>query len=80
MLALLLGLSSPDLQRIQLDHPTSVQLQHQAIIRQWLDSGKATWSALINALKDPLVNKGAIADKITKQHSATGKTTPEYSL
>ena len=74
VLALLLGLSAADLQRIQLNHPTAVQLQHQAIIRRWLDSGEATWSGLIKALRDPLVNKGAVADKIMKQHPGTGKT------
>ena len=75
LLALLLGLSSADLQHVRSNNPTAVQLQHQAIIRLWLDSGEATWSALIIALRDPLVNKGAIADKIMKQHPATGKNT-----
>ena len=73
LLALLLGVSSADLERVQLNYST-VQLQHQAIIKLWLDSGEAKWSALINALRDPLVNKGAIADKLMEQHPTTGET------
>ena len=73
VLALLLGLSPADFEHVQLNNST-VQLQRQTIIKQWLDSGEATWSRLINALRDPLVNKGAVADKIMKQHPATGKT------
>ena len=67
MLALLLGMNKADFDRIQQDHSTA-ELQHQAIVQAWLDSGKASWHCLHKALMDPLVNKGALASVIVAQY------------
>ena len=34
------------------------------MFQRWLDTGTASWSKLIVALKSPVVNKCGIADKI----------------
>ena len=67
-LALYLGFSEAQLQRIISDHQQVSSHQHKAIITKWLESGKASWAILVSALRDELVNKGAVADEIAKKH------------
>ena len=38
------------------------------MILKWLDTGKASWSSLVEALKSPLVNKMGLAEQIIKDH------------
>ena len=67
VLALLLGITAADYERITSDNSTAME-QHQAIVRKWLESGKASWAALVTALNDPLVNKGFVANEIARKH------------
>ena len=39
----------------------------------WMDTGVASWSSLVEALKSPLVNKEGVAEQITKDHPRTCK-------
>ena len=64
-IALLLGISEADLKCIKINHGKS---QHKSIIKKWLDSGNASWAALVSALRHELVGKGAVANAIAKKH------------
>ena len=64
MLAILLGISVSDFDRIHSDS-TSMAIERQAIIRKWLQS---TWAGLVRALKDDLVKQGALANEIAANH------------
>ena len=66
-LALLIGVSESDYQRIKQSIPNPAE-QQKAIIQKWLDSGEASWAILVSALRDELVGKAAIGDQIAKDH------------
>ena len=38
------------------------------MFRKWLDTGSASWSSLVKALKSPLIKKERIADEIAIAH------------
>ena len=56
-----------ELEKIQADG-RDIQDHQRKMILKWLDTGCATWSILVEALKSPLINKVAVAEKITKDH------------
>ena len=66
-LASLIGVT--DYERIAMDNST-VQEKQRAIIRAWLNSGKASWAVLIHALRDPLVGKAAVAEQIACKYAS----------
>ena len=66
-LALLLGLSPADFDRIVADEHKSSG-QQMGIIRKWIDSGTASWTVLVTALKNDLVGKQAVANIIAKKY------------
>ena len=43
------------------------------MILKWMDTGVASWSCLVEALKSPLINKNGVAHRITKDHPRTCK-------
>ena len=63
----------------------STDMQLYAIIKNWISAGernvggvlvKPTWEYLLNVLREPLVNKGDVADEIKKRlegHSQSSK-------
>ncbi len=68
ILPLELGISIPDLQRIEKDNHTA-KLQHRAIVLKWLGMGEASWASLAQALRDSGVDGGkAVANQIAKDH------------
>ena len=68
ILPLQLGISYPDLQRIEKDNNTA-KLQHRAIVFKWLGTGEASWASLVQALRDSGVGGGkAVANQIAKDH------------
>ena len=40
----------------------------QNVVSLWLDTGNASWRALVVALIDPLMNKVELALRISKEH------------
>ena len=72
ILPLLLGISEPEYERIISDNPLNVAHQHKAITK-WLASGNASWAALVNALRDELVNEQRLADEIARTIYTTEK-------
>ena len=40
----------------------------QRMVSLWLDSGTASWRALVQALFDPLMNKEELARRISEEH------------
>ncbi len=40
----------------------------QMMVSQWLDSGTASWRALVQALLDPLLNEEELARRISEEH------------
>ena len=66
-LGLSLELPSHELDRISLDgHNEKDRLQK--MVSLWLDSGTASWRALVQALFDPLMNKEELAKRISEEH------------
>ena len=47
----------------------------QKMIFKCLDTGVASWSSLVKALKSPLINKARVAEQICKDHPQTCKYT-----
>ena len=35
--------------------------------KAWIDTGEATWKGLCDALRNPTVNKGGVADEIEQK-------------
>ena len=66
-LGLLLELPSCDLDRISLDGYNEMN-RLQKMVSLWLDSGTASWRALVQALFDPLMNKEELARRISEEH------------
>ena len=67
-LGLVLGMEKYVLDMIDIDHRTVMDRQ-KAMISRWLDTGDASWSALVRALSSPLVGNKGLARKIADQHS-----------
>ena len=67
VLSLLLGLTPSDMYHINTDS-VDYNSKHLAIVTKWLEGGSASWAALVNGLKDPLVNRIDIANQIAKDH------------
>ena len=66
-LGLLLELPLYKLERISLDGCNELN-RLQKMVSLWLDSGTASWRALVQALFDPLMNKEELARRISKEH------------
>ena len=66
VLGLLLGLSDHILQSIEKSYSTDVILCQQSIIDQWISTGQAYWSILIDTLDGPVLSMMDIADRIAK--------------
>ena len=66
-LGLELGLLPYQLDVIQKDSRVTTDGQ-RLMLQKWLDTGSASWSSLVEALKSPLINKEKIADEIAKAH------------
>ena len=67
LLGLLLKLPSYELDRINLDGRNESD-RLQKIVSLWLNSGTASWRALVQALLDPLMNKEELARRISEEH------------
>ena len=67
LLGLLLELPSHKLERIRRDGYDERE-RLQMMVSLWLDSGTASWRALVQALFDPLMNKEELARRISKEH------------
>ena len=67
-LSLLLGIDNADVQRIRQNNPGASFNQQTAIIMAWLNKGKASWAALISALRSDLIGRGADANRIARAH------------
>ena len=67
LLGLLLKLPSHELERINLDGRNESD-RLQKMVSMWLNSGTASWRALVQALFDPLMNKEELARRISEEH------------
>ena len=67
-LALLIGVDESDYNRIMSENNNNVTGQRKAIIKKWLDTGKASWAILVSGLKDELVGLAAIGNEIAEKH------------
>ncbi len=67
-LGLALDLEKYRLDVIYIDHSRNVRDCQKAMISLWLDTGKASWRALVRALASPLVNRRDLAMKIADEH------------
>ena len=68
-LGLNLGLEKYKLDNIEIDKHRIVQDCQMEMISLWLDTGNASWHALVRALASPLVGKGDLAEKIAAEHT-----------
>ena len=62
-----LGIQEYRLDRIEEENKKVLARQRQ-MYRAWIDTGKATWKSLCDALRKPTVDKGGVADKIEQNH------------
>ena len=67
-LGLKLGLEKPQLDIIDQNKQGIVGKCQMEMISQWLDTGNASWRALVRALASPLVGKRGLAMKIAAEH------------
>ena len=67
LLGLLLKLPSYELERIRRDEYDEIE-RLQRMVSLWLNSGTASWRALVQALFDPLMNKVELARRIIEEH------------
>ena len=68
ILGLELGLPDHLLDRIRCDGYDETDRRRKMLLK-WLDTGVASWSSLVEALKSPLINKMEVAERIAKYHS-----------
>ena len=68
-LGLALDLEKYRLDLIHIDHRGNVRDCLKAMLSLWLDTGNASWRALVRALASPLVGKRYLAEKIAAEHS-----------
>ena len=68
LLALLIGVAESEYNRIMRENQNDVARRRKAIIKKWLDTGKATWAILVSGLKDDLVSLAATGNKIAEEH------------
>ena len=66
-LGLKLGIPYHQLERIKIDGHNENARQRNMIL-SWLETGHASWSSLVEALKSPLIKKEEIAEQIIKAH------------
>ena len=66
-LGLSLKLPSYELEGIRQDG-YNLKDRLQRMVSLWLDSGTASWRALVQALFDPLMNKEELARRISEEH------------
>ena len=67
VLGLLVGLSDSTLESIQIKSSSEEQCQ-QAMIDQWISTGQAYWSLLVDALEGPVLEEIELASKIAEEH------------
>lgn len=64
-----LGLREAVLENIEAAYGTNFEPCLQKMITEWIKLSKATWDALIAALKLPTVGEEGVADDIAKRYS-----------
>ena len=67
-LGLALGLEGFRLDKIMTETKGNVDDGQRAMVSLWLDTGNASWRALVQALKSVLVNKAGLAKDIAAKH------------
>ena len=67
-LALLIGVNEREYRRIMEEYHIDAAGQRKAIIKKWLDTGRASWATLVSGLKDEVVGLDAIGNQIAKNH------------
>ena len=72
-LGLKLGLKKSALDGIDQNKHGVVEDCRKEMVSQWLDTHRATWRCLVQALMSPLVDKRALAVELAKQHYSTPK-------
>ena len=68
-LGLTLGLEKPQLDIMDRNKQGIVEECRMEMISRWLDTGNASWRALVRALASPLVEKRDLAMKIAAEHT-----------
>ena len=67
-LGLKLGLNNAELGAIEIQKFGNVQACRMEMISQWLNTGDASWRALVRALASKLVGKKGLARSIAAEH------------
>ena len=68
VLALYLGISQADYEKIKLNSVTQSRNLHQDVINKWFDTGRASWATLVKCLRYELVGKTGLALRIAQDH------------
>ena len=62
-----LGIPSHTLERIEEDNRKGLARQRE-MYKVWIDYGEATWKRLCDALRNPRVDQGIVANKIQQRY------------
>ena len=62
-----LGICEAELERIQDDERRALRCQ-KAMLSKWIDSGRASWRGLVNALLYPPLGTEEIAKRVAENH------------
>ena len=76
-LGLSLGIPISMIDRIEVDCHRAKDCQRH-MLQHWLNTGNASWAALVAALKSQLISMNGLADTIAKEHPGKLKSTKSY--
>ena len=68
MLGVQLKVDHAKLERIQMDYPQRAQECQYHMLHTWIDTGNATWSELVTALRSPLIDNEKLAQEIEEKY------------
>ena len=78
-LGLSLGIPVSVIDRIEVDCHRAMDCQRH-MLQHWLNTGNASWAALVAALRSQLVSMNGLANTIAKEHHSKLKSTKSYNL
>lgn len=70
-MGLLLGVDDDRLEQIEKKNLSSVKSCQSAVMEAWIQTEKANWSVLVEALAGPVLGERNIAIQIAQVHSGT---------
>ena len=67
-LGIFLKIDFEQLETIEKNYPGNLERCRQKMLSNWIRSGNATWSILVNVLHSDDINEKAVAEEIAKKY------------